>query len=278
MNNDLLLLIKKHTDTLIENTRTRPQETLEFKMNKQMQTYSFNPPKNLLEEGKWLLAISSFECTNSVFNITNENNSFSIIMPGHYKTEFAEKVNNDLNKLEELKSLELHVEEVRKRGNIINIGDKEYKLSDFDTQKNEILEEIKNVKYNDLKDLVYRMQLTYNEIIDILDLEYVSTQRNGFSLNPGIYEVIDLNNTLKYILPDNIKVTITIDDIRLKSNLKIIQTLIFTNKSFFYTILGFTQSHEGPLNDIEGFYQILPGSYEGDKPINITGIDKVHLK
>ena len=39
MNNELLLLIKKHTDTLIENTRTRPQETLEFKMNKQMQTF-----------------------------------------------------------------------------------------------------------------------------------------------------------------------------------------------------------------------------------------------
>ena len=88
----------------------------------------------------------------------------------------------------------------------------------------------------------------------------------------------DLNITLKHILPDNVKVTITIDDIRLKSNLKINQTLIFTIKSFFYTILGFTQSHQGPLNDIEGFYQVLAGSYEGDRPINITEIDNVHLK
>ena len=90
--------------------------------------------------------------------------------------------------------------------------------------------------------------------------------------------MVDLNNTLKCILPDNVKVNITINNVRLKSNLKNIQTLIFTSKSFFYTILGFTQSHEGPLNEIEGFYQILPGSYKGDKPINITGIDKVHLK
>ena len=90
--------------------------------------------------------------------------------------------------------------------------------------------------------------------------------------------MIDLNNTLENILPDNVKVTITIDDIRLKSNLKINQTLIFTEKSFFYTILGFTQSHQGSLNDIEGFYQILPGSYQSNKPIRITGIDKVHLK
>ena len=88
-----------------------------------------------MEEGKWLLGVSSFECTNSVFNITNENNSFSIIIPGHYKTESAEKVNNDLNDLYELKSLELHVEAVRKRGNIIKIADKEYKLSDLDNQK-----------------------------------------------------------------------------------------------------------------------------------------------
>ena len=260
MNNELLLLIKKHTDTLIEQTKTKPQETLEFKMNKQMQTFSFSPPINLIEEGKWLLAVSSFECTNSVFNITNEHNSFSIIIPGHYETESAEKTIDELNKLLVLRSLELHVAEVRKRGHVIKIGDMEYKLSDFDTQKNEIIEELKNIKYNDLEDLVYRMQLTCNEIIDILDLEYIPTKRIGYSLNPGIYEVIDLNNTFKHILPDNVKVTITIDDIRLKSNLKIIQTLIFTNKSFFYTKLGFTQSHSYPLDDIEGFYQILPGS------------------
>ena len=59
------------------------------------------------------------------------------------------------------------------------------------------------------------MQLTHNEIIDILDLEYIPTKRIGYSLNPGIYEVIDLNNTLKHILPNNVKVSVTIDDIRL---------------------------------------------------------------
>ena len=74
----MLILIKEHTDTLIEQTKTKPQETLEFKMNKQMQTFSFPPSKNLVEKGKWLLEVTSFECTNSVFNITNENNSFSI--------------------------------------------------------------------------------------------------------------------------------------------------------------------------------------------------------
>ena len=179
MNNELLLLIKKQTDTLIQQTKTKPQETLEFKMNKQTQTFSFNPPINLVEEGKWLLAVSSFECTNSVFNITNENNSFSIIIPGHWETKSAEKTIDELNKLLELRSqngIELHVEQVRKKG-IILIDD--YSLSSLGVFKIEILEELKKVEYDDLEDLVYRFQLTYDEIMNILDLKYISTKRTG---------------------------------------------------------------------------------------------------
>ena len=151
-------------------------------------------------------------------------------------------------------------------------------MSEFDTHKNEILEELKKVEYNDLKYLVYRMRLTYDEILDILDLKYISTKRTGYSLNPDIYEVVDLNNTLKHILPNIVKVSVTIDDVSLKSNLKTSQTLIFTEKSFFYTILGFTQSRSYSLDDIGGFYQLIAGSYKSDRPINITGINKIHLK
>ena len=333
MNNELLLLIKKHTDTLIEQTKTQPQETLEFKMIKQMQTFSFNPPINLVEEGKWLIAVSSLECTNSVFNITNENNSFSIIIPGHYQNESDEKTVEKLKDLLELdkKDLSLHVTAVREKGRNIYIGEDEYDLSDLDNSllRNEIFEKLKinnytgyykvstdqedntgcghvNIdkntqrshidfnegtqcvsisftdnshdEYRHLEDMVYRLQLSYDEIIDILDLKYIPTKRTGYSLNPGIYEVNDLNNTLKHILPDNVEVNITIDDIGLKSNLKINQTLIFTERSFFYTILGFTQSRSYPLDDIDSHYQIIAGSYESNKPINIISIDKIHLK
>ena len=231
-----------------------------------------------MEEGKCLLGVSSFECTNSVFIITNENNSFSIIVPGHYETESAKKTIDKLNKLLELRSqsgIEFHVEQVRKKG-VILIND--YSLSSLGMFKDEILEDLKNAKFNDLEDMVYRFQLTYDEIMGILNLKYIPTKRTRYSLNPGIYEVVDLNNTLKYILPDNVKVNVTIDDIRLKSNLKINQTLIFTEKSFFYTILGFTRSRSYPLDDKDGFYQLIAGSYQSDKPINITGIDRIHLK
>ena len=178
----MLLSIKKHADTLIEQTKTRPQETLEIKMNKQMQTFSFLPPLNLIEESKWLLGVSSFECANSVFKITGKNSSFSITIPGHWETKSAEKTIDELNKLLKLRSLELHVKEIRKRGKQIKIGDNDYKLSDFGTQKNEILEEIKKAKYNDFEDLIYRMQPTYDVVIDILDVKYIPTKRTCWSL------------------------------------------------------------------------------------------------
>ena len=54
MNNEILLSVEKHSDTLIEQTKTIPQETLEYEIKKQMQTFSFNPPINLVEERKWL--------------------------------------------------------------------------------------------------------------------------------------------------------------------------------------------------------------------------------
>ena len=60
--------------------------------------------------------------------------------------------------------------------------------------------------------------------------------------------------------------------------MKTIQTVIFTNKSFFYTLSGFTQSHSYHLDDIDGFYELIAGPYKSDKPINITGFDKVHLE
>ena len=76
---------------MIEQTKTRPQKTLEFKLNKQMQTFSFNPPINLIEGGKWLLGVTSIERTNFVFNVNNENSSFSITIPGYWDSKSAER-------------------------------------------------------------------------------------------------------------------------------------------------------------------------------------------
>ena len=180
--------------------------------------------------------MSSFVCMDSVPNISDENKSFSITVPGHWKTKSSEKSIEELNKflvLRSQNSTDLHVEQFRKKG-LISTND--YSLSSLGTFKHEILEELNKAKHDYVEDVIYRFQLTYDEIIDLLDLKFILTKRIGYSPNPGNYQVVDLNNTLKNILPDNVKVSGTIDDVRLKSNLKINQTLIFTEKSFFYTI------------------------------------------
>ena len=112
----------------------------------------------------------------------------------------------------------------------------------------------------------------------LLDVKYIDAKSTGFTFPIGIYEIVDNNSIVKSLLPDEVKVNITIDDTRLKSNLTTNKTIRFTKKSFFFTILGFIQSHSGPLCDIDGFVQLIPGTCKSDKPINITGIDKVHLK
>ena len=95
------------------------------------------PPINLSEVGKWLLAVTTFEATNWVFNITNENNSFSIIIPSRWRIPIyledgiIDKL-NDLLKLKSGNDIGLYIEEVRRRGNEIKIRDKENKLTDFD--------------------------------------------------------------------------------------------------------------------------------------------------
>ena len=84
---------------------------------------------------------------------------------------------------------------------------------------------------------------------------------------------------LKSLLPNKVKVKITIDDNRLKSNSTTNKTITFTEKTFFsYTFLGFTQSHSGVLGDLKGYIQLIPGTYKSDKSINISGIDKLPLK
>ena len=83
---------------------------------------------------------------------------------------------------------------------------------------------------------------------------------------------------LKSLLPDDVTVIITIDDIRPKSNLTTDKTIRFTKKSFFYIILGFTQSPSGSIADIEGFVHLIPDIYKSEKPINNTSVDKIEYK
>ena len=147
---------------MIEQTKTKPQKTLEYKMNKLLETFSLNPQIKLAEESAWLLlAVSCFEATNFLFNITNENNSFSISIAGFWVFEGSEEIVDKLIKLLKLRSgndFELHIKDFEKNGSVLEMlgpnpnnpknktllfGAQIGSLNDLDTRKNEIFSDLK---------------------------------------------------------------------------------------------------------------------------------------
>ena len=73
----LLLSIAKSNLDIVENTHSKPQETLEFKMNKQKEAFSFDIPLELPEQ--WRMGVTSLEVYNTVYNITEKNNKFKLL-------------------------------------------------------------------------------------------------------------------------------------------------------------------------------------------------------
>ena len=91
--------------------------------------------------------------------------------------------------------------------------------------------------------MVNRMEITYDKNLDILDAKYIVGSTIGYTIPPRIYKISDNELMIKASLPNKLKVKITIDKTRLRSNLTTNKSIKFTKKSLFFTILRFTQSH-----------------------------------
>ena len=131
--------------------------------------------------------MTRFETTNSVFVIADENNSFSISIPGcwripnYLEDEVFDKLKSLLTHRPQ-NDIESDVGGVRRRGKKIEIGDKDYKITDLNTSEKETFEELKNATYHDLEALVYRMGLIYDEILDVLDKKHFPREKNRLYL------------------------------------------------------------------------------------------------
>ena len=73
----LLLSIAKSNLDIVENTLSKPQETLEFKMNKQKESFSFDIPLELPEQ--WMMGVTSLEVYKTVYNITEKKYKFKLL-------------------------------------------------------------------------------------------------------------------------------------------------------------------------------------------------------
>ena len=89
------------------------------------------------------------------------------------------------------------------------------------------------------------MALTYSGIADSLDTKYIGAKNTGYTLPPGLHEKSGLNLMVKTWLRSEVKVKITNDDIKIKSNLASYKTMKFIKKKpFFLTISGFTNDNQ----------------------------------
>ena len=108
--------IAKSSLDIVENTLSKPQETLEFKMNKQKESFSFDIPLELPEQ--WMMGVKSLEVFNTVYNITEKNNKLKLFTTEQnlkeykFAIEFIPKIKNlyktsdkGISDIEEIKKL-----------------------------------------------------------------------------------------------------------------------------------------------------------------------------
>ena len=95
---DLLLSITKNCETLVAQTHTKPQKTLEFEMIKPGETFHFKPPIQV--KGDWMIGLVDLEVYNSIYIITGENNKFELYkFPDEKAGEVTyEKVRDEIEK------------------------------------------------------------------------------------------------------------------------------------------------------------------------------------
>ena len=87
----LLLSIPENCETPIEQTHTKPEGTLEFKLTQANKILSIKPPVQI--EGSWMIGLTSLELYNSFFNITEENNKFELFTDNFDEFSLAELKN-----------------------------------------------------------------------------------------------------------------------------------------------------------------------------------------
>ena len=74
----LLLSIAKPNQEIVEKTHSKPQETLEFKLTEQKESFSFDASLQLDE--KWMMRLTSLEVYNTVYNINEKKTKLQILL------------------------------------------------------------------------------------------------------------------------------------------------------------------------------------------------------
>ena len=255
----LLLSIAKSNQEIVENTHSKPQETLEFKMNKQKESFSFDIPLDLPEQ--WMMGVTSLEVYNTIYNITEKNNKIKF-----FETE------------KRLKEYKFATEFIPKIKNLYETSNKG--ISDIEQIK-KLINDVKikkvvfpNNYYDDINKIIDQINLNIKDKTNILDLNGIGSVSNclGIEIPPGAYELIDINNVIQQelnnscgsLLDSDLKINIEAYTISMKSVLTTSLPIYFNSE--LNKLLGFTKT------------DYTAGTHISEKPVMITTTDKVHLK
>ena len=197
---DLLLSITKNCQTLIDQTHTKAQETLEFKMNRSKQTFHFNPPIQVKED--WMLGLRSLEVYNSIYNITEENNKFELYkFPDEKAGGFSyEKVRDEIGR-------DLDTSDIT----AVDLQDDKIGPIFIEEYREQVTKRMKDVGYTNIVagyvSFVFQDFESYLRTeVDLVqdDIQLVLDEYNSsfitYELDPGIYTFKDISEALFNIL------------------------------------------------------------------------------
>ena len=220
---DLLLSITKNCKTLIKQTHIKPEETLEFKMNRSRETFNFRPPIQV--RGDWMLGLTDLEVYNSIFNITEENNKFKLYKFPDEKAGGVtyEKVTDEIEQdmdIEDITAADLQDDKI---GPII-IGQYKEQVTKRmnDEQYMNILAIYTSFVFQDFESF-HRTQIDLIEDDVKLVLDEYNSSFITYELEPGIYSYRDISEALFYIFQSespqsNSEILIRLDDVTRKNN------------------------------------------------------------
>ena len=245
----LLLSIAKPNQEIVENTHSKPQETLVFKMNKQKESFSFDFPLDLPEQ--WMMGVTSSEVYNTVYNITEKNNKFKILL-----------------KDEQLKSLNVDTQLVMNVEYLYKAFDNIEKINNFMVDSYSKNKKLTRKNFDKLKKILNQINQNIKDKTTILIPEFgIENDFVEIELTPEVYELVEINRILKQKLSDSdfeFEFNIEADTISMKSVFATSNPIYFNSK--LNELLGFTNTH------------YIQGTHISEKPVMITTTDKVHLK
>ena len=223
---DLLLSITKNCQTLIEQTRRKAEETLEFKMTKSRETFHFKTPIQI--KGHWMLGLVDLEVYNSIFNITEENNKFKIYKFPEEKaggityTKVRDEIEKDLD-IEDITAEDLQDDIIGP----INFEEYEEQVTKRmnDEQYMNILAFYTSSVFQDFESFL-RTQIDLFEDDIKLVLDEYNSSFTTYETDPSIYTFKDISEALFSILQSDCPgdcnvIVIEYDDINMKTKLDV---------------------------------------------------------